>query len=104
MAQTQHSRVIGLLLWGKQVMANRATNLLTCIPGDGTRNKDASRSDFCTVINYSVCGALSLDELVRFGASSKTIYLPEGRVLVRDVDKTVELLDRDGLQRVAEGF
>jgi len=86
MAQTQHSRVIGLLLWGKQVMANRATNLLTCIPGDGTRNKDASRSDFCTVINYSVCGALSLDELVRFGASSKTIYLPEGRVLVRDGD------------------
>jgi hypothetical protein len=51
-----------------------------------------------------VCGALSLDELVRFGVSSKTIYLPEGRVLVRDVDKTVELLDRDGLQRVAEGF
>lgn len=67
-------------------MANRATNLLTCIPGVGARNKDASRCDLCTVINYSVCSALTPDELARFGASSKAIYLPEGGILVRDGD------------------
>lgn len=67
-------------------MANRATNLLTCIPGGGARNKDASRCDLCTVINYSVCSALTPDELARFGASSKAIYLPEGGILVRDGD------------------
>jgi len=67
-------------------MPNKTTNLLTCASDVGARNKDASRCDFCRVINYSVCGALAPDELARFGASSHEIFLSEGDILVRDGD------------------
>lgn len=67
-------------------MANNAENVLVCVPSAGAREKIPARCELCSVLNYTVCGGLTYDELAKFGAATKAVQLPEGARLIYDGD------------------
>lgn len=72
-------------------MTSKANNPVICPPTVSAFNKAASRCDLCSVLNYTVCGGLSTEELAQFGAATKPVYLAEGGRLVYegDIDRLV---------------
>ncbi len=72
-------------------MTSKANTTLICPPQVLAFEKPASRCDLCSVLNYTVCGGLSAEELTQFGAATKPVYLAEGgRLLYEgDIDRLV---------------